>query len=73
MTPSPVCISCGDAYLFSRAYKGNYCPDCNEEWSSKPRTENAPRPRPQSPASVSSVTQPDEDDAPHLEPPYDDE
>ncbi|WP_396610670.1 hypothetical protein ACH9L7_10560 [Haloferax sp. S1W] len=72
MSPSPVCIRCGDAYLFSRAYKGNYCPDCNDEWSVKPRTEEAPRPRPQSSPAASSVTHRD-DDAPRLEPPYEDE
>ncbi|KAB1186690.1 MULTISPECIES: hypothetical protein [Haloferax] len=73
MTPSPVCIRCGDNYSFTRMYKGNYCPDCHEAWSTTPRSEVPPRPRSQSSRTTSSVHQHDDNLPRPLEPPYDDE
>ncbi|WP_083894004.1 DUF7564 family protein [Haloferax mucosum] len=72
MTQSPVCIRCGEQYLFTRMYKGNYCQDCHGDWTPKPRSEEAPRPRPQSPHTTSSVRRRDAGEvAEEPEPPYD--
>ncbi|POG53823.1 hypothetical protein C5B90_05135 [Haloferax sp. Atlit-12N] len=72
MTQSPVCIRCGEQYLFTRAYKGNYCRDCHGSWAAKPRSEETPRPRPQRSRTTSSVRRREDDErSPSLEPPYD--
>jgi predicted RNA-binding Zn-ribbon protein involved in translation (DUF1610 family) len=37
------CISCGDSYQFTNKYKGNYCPDCHDDWSSRRPEQSRPR------------------------------
>lgn len=57
-----VCIGCGDGYQFTNRYKGNYCPDCHEEWSSRPAAADRPRPRPIPARSTASVRRVDDGD-----------
>lgn len=38
MTHTHRCVDCGDRYLFTRVYKGNYCPACHERWTARPPT-----------------------------------
>ncbi|ADQ68235.1 hypothetical protein GL213_13320 [Halogeometricum borinquense] len=57
----PVCIRCGDTYLFTNSYKGNYCRDCHDEWSSR-ETSDESRPRPIRPRTTSSVRRIEDDD-----------
>ncbi|ELZ29866.1 hypothetical protein C474_12556 [Halogeometricum pallidum JCM 14848] len=59
------CIGCGDPYLFTSIYKGNYCSDCHETWSTRQPDRGRPKPRPIRSRVVSSVRRiVDEDDAP---------
>jgi hypothetical protein len=70
MTQSPICIGCGDNYLFTRTYKGNYCPECHADWAGEPRSEN--RPRPQRTRTTPSIVRRDDERQTVPEPPYDD-
>ncbi|AFK18220.2 hypothetical protein E6P09_05490 [Haloferax mediterranei ATCC 33500] len=73
MTQSPVCIRCGEQYLFSGTYKGNYCQDCHGDWSAGPRTEDAPRVHSQSTRTSPARRRDADEGTEEPEPPYDEE
>jgi predicted amidophosphoribosyltransferase len=57
----PVCVGCGSSYSFTKAYKGNYCPDCHTKWTESSRTASRdPSPRSVHPRGHRSVRRLDE-------------
>ena len=35
------CVRCGDAFLLTNRYRGNYCPDCHTAWLGRERPADA--------------------------------
>ena len=35
------CVRCGDAFLLTNRYRGNYCPDCHAAWLGRERPADA--------------------------------
>jgi DNA-directed RNA polymerase subunit RPC12/RpoP len=35
------CVRCGDGFLLTNRYRGNYCPDCHSAWLGRAKSTDA--------------------------------